>query len=117
MLQFAALAKAANDGLPVDRDDRFQHPSYRHRLLGRREETLEFGDGGRPLLTFGAQRPVAADGFRPGVSGFFLYCRGERASGERLALDLRLSERGPLNVERLPGDLDRLLEPSVCLRP
>jgi hypothetical protein len=28
---------------------------------------------------------------------------------------LRLSERGPLNVERLPGDLGRLLEPSVRL--
>jgi hypothetical protein len=120
MLQFVALAKAANEGLPVDDYDGFQDSchglcQWAEGLFRRREETLEFGDGGRPLLTFGNQRPVAADGFRPGVSGFFLYCRRERASGERLTLDFRRSERGPLNVERLPGDLDRLLEPSVCL--
>ena len=91
MLQLAALAKAANEGLPVDGYDGFQHPcdhilQLAKRLLGRREKTLEFGDGSRSLLTLGAQRLVAVDGVRPGVSGFFLDRRRERTGGKPVAL-------------------------------
>ena len=71
--------------------------------------------GGRPLLTLGAQRLVSAEGFRPWPAGFFLDGRREGTGGKRVALRLRLDEGRPLDVERLPCDLDRVLEPSVCL--
>lgn len=60
MHQLAPLAKTANKSLPVDGYDGFQHPcghvgQLAHRLLRRREEALEFGDGGRALLAFDAE--------------------------------------------------------------
>ncbi len=118
MLQFATFAKTANEGLPVDGSDGFQHPcghvgQLAKRLLGRREETLEFGDGGRSLLAFDADRLVAAHGVSSNPAGFLLDCRRERASGERVALGLRLDEGRSLDVERLPGDPDCMLEPGM----
>jgi hypothetical protein len=85
MLQFATLAKTAHEGLPVDGSDGFQHPcghvgQLAKRLLGRREETLEFGDGGRSLLAFDADRLVAAHGVSSNPAGFLLDCRRERAA-------------------------------------
>ncbi len=85
MLQFAALAKAANEGLPVDGYDGFQHPcghvgQLAKRLLVRREETLEFSDCGRALLALGAQRLVAADSFGPCSGSFLFDYRRARAS-------------------------------------
>src|ERR1700724_2848002 len=69
MFQLAALAKAANKGVPVDAYDGFQHPcdhvgQLGKRLLGRREETLKFGDGGRSLLEFDGRVWVRPDGVR-----------------------------------------------------
>ena len=121
MLQFATFAKTANEGLPVDGSDGFQHPcghvgQLAKRLLGRREETLEFGDGGRPLLAFDADRLIAAHGVSSNPAGFLLDCRRERASGERLVFRLGLDEGRSLDVERFPSDVDGLLEPSVRLR-
>jgi len=84
-------------------------------LFRRREEPLEFGEGGRSLLTLGAKGLIAEDGFRPGVSGFFLDGRRETANGERLVFRLGLHEGRPLDVERPPGDLDGVLESRVCL--
>jgi hypothetical protein len=115
MLQFAALAKAADDGLPVDGYDGFQHPcghvgQLAKRLLVRREETLEFSDGGRSLLAFDAERLVAADGVGT-CSGRFLFdCRRERASGECLTFRLGLDEGRPLDVESFTGYLNSLPE-------
>jgi hypothetical protein len=65
--------------------------------------------------------PVRRPGFlgallRPGVSGFFLDGRREGTNGKRVALRLRLDEGRPLDVERPPGDLDRMLEPGVGVR-
>ena len=118
MLQLAVLAEAANKGLPVDSDDGFQHPGghigqLAKRLLVRREEMLKFGDGGRSLLAFDAERLIVADGLGTCSSGFFLDRRRERASGKRLAFRLGLDEGRPLDVERLPGDPDCMLEPGV----
>lgn len=119
MLQLAALAKAANKGLPVDSYDGFQHPGghigqLAKRLLGRREETLEFGDGGRSLLAFDAERLVAADGLGACSGGFLFDRRRERASGKRLAFRLGLDEGRPLDVEPLPDNADCVLELSMC---
>ncbi len=118
MLQFAALAKAANEGLPVDGYDGFQHPcghvgQLAKRLLRRREETLELGDGGRPLLALDADRLVAADGVGANPAGFLLDGRRERASGERVVFRLGLDEGRPLDVESFTDSLNSLLELSV----
>ncbi len=118
MLQFAALAKAANEGFPVDGYDSCQH-RYGHvgqlakRLLVRWEETLEFGDGGFSLLALHTERLVVAHSFRTCSGGFFLDGRRERASGECHAFRLGLDEGRPLDVERLPGDPDCMLEPGM----
>ena len=118
MLKFTALANTAHEGLPVDGYDGFQHPcghigQLAKRLLGRREETLEFSDGSRALLAFDAERLVAADGFGPCSGSFLFDCRRERVGGECHAFRLGLDEGRPLDVERLPGDPDCMLEPGV----
>ena len=118
MLQFAALAKAAHEGLTVDRYDGFQHScghvgQLAKRLLVRREETLEFGDSGFSLLALHTERLVVAHSFRTCSGGFFLDGRRERASGECHAFRLGLDEGRPLDVERLPGDPDCMLEPGM----
>ena len=117
MLQLAALQKAANEGLPVDGYDGFQDScghvgQLAKRLIGRREEALELGDGGRSLLAFDADCLIAVHGNSSNPVGFLLDCR-ERANGERVALGLRLNEGRPLDVERLPGDPDCMLEPGM----
>jgi hypothetical protein len=118
MLQLAALAKAANEGLSVDGYDGFQHArghagQLAKRLLGHREETLEFSDGSRALLAFDAERLVAADGFGPCSGSFLFDCRRERVGGECLAFRLGLDEGRPLDVEGFPGSLNGSLELNV----
>jgi hypothetical protein len=118
MLQLAALAKAANEGLSVDGYDGFQHArghagQLAKRLLGHREETLEFSDGSRALLAFDAERLVAADGFGPCSGSFLFDCRRERVGGECLAFRLGLDEGRPLDVEGFPGSLNGSLELSM----
>ena len=118
LLQFAALAKAPHEGLPVNGYDGRQHPcdhvgQLAKRLLGRREETLEVCDGGFSLLALHTERLVAADALGT-CSGSFLFDRGrERPSGKCLAFRLGLDEGRPLGVERLPGDPDCMLEPGM----
>jgi hypothetical protein len=119
VLQFAALADAAHQGLAVDGYDGFQHPcghvgQLAKSLLGRRKETLEFGDGGRSLLALDAERLVVPQSFRPCSGGFLYDRRRERASGKRLAFRLGLDEGRPLDVEPLPDNLDCVLEVSMC---
>ena len=120
MLQFAALAKAAKEGLALDGYDRLQHSCHglcqrAKRLLRCREETLEFGDGGRSLLAFDAERLVAAEGFSSNPAGFLLDCRWERTSGERLVFRLGLDEVRPFEVQRVAGKLYRIVESQVGL--
>ena len=118
IFQFAALANTAHEGLPVNGYDGRQHPcdhvgQLAKRLLGRREETLEFSDGGFSLLALHTERLVAADALGT-CSGSFLFDRGrERPSGKCLAFRLGLDEGRPLDVERLPGDPDCMLEPGM----
>jgi hypothetical protein len=118
MLQLAVLAEAANKGLPVDSYDGFQHPGghigqLAKRLLVRREEMLKFGDGGRSLLAFDAERLIVADGLGTCSSGFFLDRRRERASGKRLAFRLGLDECKSLDVKGFSGSLNSSLELNV----
>ncbi len=93
MLQFATFAKTANEGLPVDGSDGFQHPCGHVGQLAKR-----------------------LHGVSSNPAGFLLDCRRERASGERLVFRLGLDEGRSLDVERFPSDVDGLLEPSVRLR-
>jgi hypothetical protein len=118
MPQFAALAEAADKGLPVDAYDGFQHscdPAGQpaKRLLGRREETLEFSEGGFSLLALHTERLVAADALGT-CSGSFLFDRGrKRPSGKCLAFRLGLDEGRPLDVQGFSGPLNSLLELSM----
>ena len=120
MLQFAALAKAANEGRPVDGYDGFQHPcghvgQLAKNLLRCREETLEFGDGGRSLLSLDPGRLIAAHGVSSKPGSFLLDCRRERANGERVAFCLGLDEERLFEVQRVAGKLYRMVESRVGL--
>ncbi len=106
MLQFAALPDAAHEGLTVDRSDRFQHSCHglcqrAEGLFRRREQALQFRDGGRSLLALDAGRLIAAHGVSSNPAGFLLDCRRERANGERLAFRLGLDEQRPFEGECL----------------
>jgi len=85
-------------------------------VLVHREETLQFGDGGRSLLALDADRQIAAHGVTSNPADFLLDCCREPASRERLVFCLGLPEGRSLDVERFPSDVDGLLEPSVRLR-
>jgi len=120
VFQFAALADAAHQGLAVDCHDSFQHPcdhiwQLAKRLLGRREETLEFGEGRLSRVALEPEGLVAPHRFDAwlGRSAFDGGWQGMR--GEGVPFDVDLDESQPFHLERFPGYADRALKASIHL--
>jgi hypothetical protein len=120
VLQFAALADAAHQGLAVDGYDGFQHPcghvgQLAKSLLGRRKETLEFGEGRLSRVALEPEGLIAPHRFDAWLGRSVFDGGWQGMSGERISFYVDLAEREPFRVEPFPGYLDRALEVPIRL--
>jgi len=118
MLQFAALAKAADEGLPVDGYDGFQQANDRfgqqtEGLFRGRKQSLKFGDGGMSRVALDPEGLVPPPRFDGRVCRGFFHRMWKRMGCEGTAFYVGLDERTAFDGEGLLGDLDRALEVTM----